>query len=57
MRTLFIIMVAIMITSLTLLCAAIISGDLVMFAFSTGMSLISVLGACVLAGELDDKKI
>ena len=57
MRALFIVMVAIMITSLTFLCAAIISGDLVMFAFSTGMSLISVLGACVLAGELDDKKI
>ena len=57
MRKLFIVMVAIMITSLTLLCASIISGDLVMFAFSTGISLISVLGACVLAGELDDKKI
>jgi hypothetical protein len=57
MKTLFIVMVAIMITSLTLLCAAIISGDLVMFAFSTGISIVSVLGACVLAGELDDRKV
>jgi hypothetical protein len=57
MKTLFIVMVAIMITSLTLLCAAIISGDLVMFAFSTGVSIVSVLGACVLAGELDDRKV
>jgi hypothetical protein len=57
MKTLFIVMLAIMITSLALLCRSIISGDLVMFAFSTGVSLISLLGTCVLAGELDDRRI
>jgi hypothetical protein len=57
MKGIFILMVAILITSLTLLCAAIISGDLVTFAFSTGLSIVSVLGACVTAGVLDDRRV
>lgn len=57
MKALFILMLAIMISSLTLLCASIISGDLVTFALSTGLSVVSVLGACVVAGVLDDRRV
>jgi hypothetical protein len=57
MKALFILMLAIMMSSLALLCAAIISGDLVTFAFSTGLSIVSVLGTCVTAGVLDDRRI
>jgi hypothetical protein len=57
MKALFILMLAIMMTSIALLCAAIMSGDLVTFAFSTGLSIVSVLGACVSAGVLDDRRV
>jgi hypothetical protein len=57
MKALFILMLAIMMTSLALLCASIMSGDLVTFAFSTGLSIVSVLGACVSAGVLDDRRV
>ena len=57
MKALFILMLAIMMTSLALLCASIMSGDLVTFAFSTGLSIVSVLGACVTAGVLDDRRV
>lgn len=50
-------MVAILIVSLALLCASIMSGDIITFAFSTGLSIVSVLGACVVAGVLDDRRV
>ena len=57
MKGIFILMLSMMMISLALLCSAIIIGDLVAFAFSTGLSIVSVLGTCVIAGVLDDRKI
>jgi len=57
MKTIFYLMVAILIVSLALLCASIMSGDVITFAFSTGLSIVSVLGACVVAGVLDDRRV
>ena len=57
MKTILFVMVAILIVSLTLLCVSIMSGDVITFAFSTGLSIVSVLGACVVAGVLDDRRV
>jgi hypothetical protein len=55
MRALFILMLSTMMTSLALLCSAIIIGDLLALALTTLLSIVSLLGACVLAGILDKK--
>ena len=57
MKGLFILMLSMMMISLALLCSAIIIGDLVAFAFSTGLSIVSVLGTFVIAGVLDDRRV
>jgi energy-converting hydrogenase Eha subunit E len=56
-KYILILMLATLMTSLTFLCVSIISGNLVMFAVTTFISLISMLGACLLAEELDEKRL
>lgn len=56
MKALFILMTSTLIASLAIMCAAIIELDVVTFGFSTFLSCISVLGACVSAGVLDKTK-
>ncbi len=56
-KYILIFMLAALMTSLALLCSAIISGNLVMFTFTTFASIISMLATCLLAQELDDKRV
>lgn len=56
MKALFILMTSTLIASLTIMCVAIIELDVVTFGFSTFLSCISVLGACVTAKILDENK-
>lgn len=53
MKSILFVMVAILIVSLTLMCLSIIDGDLVTFAFSTGVSIVAVLGATISTSNLD----
>ena len=46
-------MVAILIVSATSMCLSVIDGDLVTFAFSTGIAIVSVFGVTISTSNLD----